>query len=145
MRTKDRRLKVGDFVLCFYPPNLKNKLSPPYIGPYRVMAKLGAVNYSIQKTPTTKPITVHVDHLKLFHTVNLPTAWSEERSGSQCETCTAGCDSDDGTGSVEGTVLADVEDNIVGAEDDETQTCTYRSRTLRNRRLPGRFKDYYMG
>ena len=50
VRTKDRHFRVGDFVLRFYPPNLKNKLSSPYIGPYRIMAKLGAVNYSIQKT-----------------------------------------------------------------------------------------------
>ena len=109
------------------------------------MAKLGAMNYSIQKTTTTKPITVHVDHLKLFHTANRPAAWSEERSGSHRETRTAERDSDDGAGSAEGAVLADGDDNIVGADDDETQTCTYRSCTLRNRRLPGRFKDYYMG
>ena len=33
----------------------------------------------------------------------------------------------------------------VEAQDDEPETYTYRSRTLRNRRLPGRFADYYMG
>ena len=84
------------------------------------MAKLGPVNYLIQKTPTTKPITVHMDHLTLFHTVNLPAAWSEEWSGSQSETRRAECDSDDRAGSAEGTVLADVDDNTIGADDDET-------------------------
>ena len=59
-------------------------------------------------------------------------------------THTAECDFDDGAGSAEGTVLAGVDDNIVGADDDDTQTCTYRPRTLHNRWLPGRFKDYYM-
>ena len=51
-----------------------------------MMENLGAVTYSIQKTPTIKPITVHVDHMKLFHTVNPPATWSEERSGSQHKT-----------------------------------------------------------
>ena len=39
--TKDRQYREGDFVLRFYPQNLKSKLNPPYIGPFWVMAKLG--------------------------------------------------------------------------------------------------------
>ena len=147
VRTKDRHFRVGDFVLRFYPPNLKNKLSSPYIGPYRIMAKLGAVTYSIQKTPSTRPITVHVDHLKLFHTVNPPVSWVERQSDSSHETCSVESDSNNGQGGVDGDVSVEVEgdDNTVEAQDDEPETYTYRSRTLRNRQLPGRYADYYMG
>ena len=51
VRTKSRQYKEGDFVLRLYIPNLRNKLNPPYIGPYRVMACLGDVTYKIQKSP----------------------------------------------------------------------------------------------
>ena len=109
------------------------------------MSKLGAVTYSIQKTPSTRPITVHVDHLKLFHTVNPPVSWVE--SDSSHETYSVESDSNNGQRGMDGDVSVEVEgdDNTVEAQDDEPETYTYRSRTLRNRRLPGRFADYYMG
>ena len=105
------------------------------------------MTYSIQKTPSTRPITVHVDHLKLFHNVNSPVSWAERQSDSSHKTCSVESDSNNGQGGVDGDVSVEVEgdDNTVEAQDDEPDTYTYRSRTLRNRRLPGRFADYYMG
>ena len=73
--TKNRQYREGVFVLRFYAPNLKNKLNSPYIGPFRIMARLGEVNYKIQRSPSSKAIVVHVDHLKPFHSHNTPAAW----------------------------------------------------------------------
>ena len=39
------------------------------------MARLGEVNYKIQRSPSSKAIVVHVDHLKPFHSHNTPAAW----------------------------------------------------------------------
>ena len=83
VRTKDRQYCEGDFVLRFYPPNLKSKLNSPYIGPFRVMAKLGDVTYKIQRTPQSKPVVVHVDHLKIFHADAPPKAWSSPEIDAQ--------------------------------------------------------------
>ena len=83
VRTKDRQYREGDFVLRFYPPNLKSKLNPPYTGPFRVMAKLGDVTYKIQRTPKSKPMVVHVDHLKMFHANTPPDIWPISEKGDQ--------------------------------------------------------------
>ena len=72
--TKNRQYKDGDFVLRFYALNLKNKLNSPYTGPFRIMTHLGEVNYKIQKSPSSKPLVVHVDHLKPFHSHETPVA-----------------------------------------------------------------------
>ena len=95
------------------------------------MAKLGAVIYSIQKTQSTRPITVHVDHLKLFHTVNGPVSRVERQSDSSHETCSVESDSNNGQGGVDGDVSVEVEgdDNTVEAQDDEPETYTYLSHT----------------
>ena len=76
-RTKNRQFKVGEFVLRFYQPNLRNKLNLPYVGLHHVLAKLGDVTYRIQKSPTSKPINVHVDHLNEYHTTTMPAEWKE--------------------------------------------------------------------
>lgn len=77
-RTKDQQFTVGEWVLRFYPPNLRNKLNPPYIGPYLVVKKLGEVTYQIQQKATSRPIAVHMDHLKIFRTMNPPPNWIEQ-------------------------------------------------------------------
>ena len=74
-RTKQRQFDIGDWVLRFYPPNLRNKLQSPYIGPYLVINKPGEVTYIIQRDPSQKPVTIHVDHLKRYYGVNLPKPW----------------------------------------------------------------------
>ena len=67
--------KLAIEVLRFYPPNLRNKLNPPYIGPYLVIGKPGAVTYSLQSMPAARTIFVHTDHLKKYHGHNIPVSW----------------------------------------------------------------------
>ena len=74
-RTKGREFQEGDWVLRFYPPKLRNKLNSPYIGPYKVLRKLGEVTYLLQLKPSYHPVAIHVDHLKLFRTEDTPVAW----------------------------------------------------------------------
>ena len=81
--TKDRQHCDGDFVLRFYPPNLKSKLNPPYIDPFRVMLKLGDVIYMIQRTPKSKAMVAHVDHLKMCHVNTPPDTWPASENGNQ--------------------------------------------------------------
>ena len=38
-----------------------------YIGPYRIERVINDVNYVIRRTPRARPVTTHVDKLKLFH------------------------------------------------------------------------------
>ena len=40
------------------------------------MAKHGNVTYSIQKSLASRPVVVHVDHLKLFNFEKVPEEWS---------------------------------------------------------------------
>ena len=74
-RTKGREFQEGDWVLRFYPPKLRNKLNSPYIGPYKVLRKLGEVTYLLQLKPSSHPVAIPVDHLKLFRTEDTPVAW----------------------------------------------------------------------
>ena len=65
-RAEPRKFNIGDWILRFYPPNLRNKLNPIYIGPYEVVAKPGVLTYSLRRPGERKCITVHVDHLKKY-------------------------------------------------------------------------------
>ena len=60
------KFKMGDSVWQFSPPNAKLKFGKPWEGPYLVTAKVNALCYRIQKTPTSRSTVVHVDHLKLY-------------------------------------------------------------------------------
>ena len=64
-RAMDQDFTVGQQVLRFYKPNLRNKLNPPYIGPYPVIEKMGEVIYKIAPQKG-KPVMVHVDHIKSY-------------------------------------------------------------------------------
>ena len=62
-----KTFKIGDWVLRTYPPNMsKNKLHYRNTGPYLVTDKVGEVNYVIQKSRTSGPITVHVNDIKEY-------------------------------------------------------------------------------
>ena len=41
------------------------------------MACLGDVTYKIKKSPDSRPIVVHADHLKRFHANGPPVTWGE--------------------------------------------------------------------
>ena len=56
---------VGDLVYREYLPQAReHKFSYPWKGPYKVMDRVGDVNYRIQLLEGGKQIVVHVDHLK---------------------------------------------------------------------------------
>ena len=82
-RTKQRQFDIGDWVLRFYQPNLRNKLQSPYIGPYLVINKPGEVTYTIQRDPSQKPVTIHVDHLKRYYGVRLPKSWLQLNAAAE--------------------------------------------------------------
>ena len=67
---KKRSFSVGQFVWYFYPRTPighASKWQRFYIGPYRIERVINDVNYVIRRTPRARPVTTHVDKLKLFH------------------------------------------------------------------------------
>ena len=157
VRTKDRQYCEGDFVLRFYLSNLKSKLNSPYIGPFRVMTKLGNVTYKIQRTPQSKPMVVHMDHLKIFHTDAPPEAWSSPEidvpyvllEGDSPEVGdTDGCDEDvsvDAKSSVGHTPESNAEPSILEKESGATPPAQqFPRRSSRKGCLPFHLCDYDM-
>ena len=136
-RTKDHRFREGDFVLRFYPPNRRNKLKPRFIGPFRVMAPLGDVTYSIQKSSNSKPVTVHVDHLKLYHTEQPIAIWSTQVPAMGEQDPEVEPRNDDGA-EVDGNFSEDETENR-----ENIDASTVR-RSNRKCRTPVHFSDYYM-
>ena len=64
--------EVGDWVLLFYPPIANKKLGMKFLGPYKVVRKIGDVSYEIEAHHTGKTKVVHVNHLKPYLTEILP-------------------------------------------------------------------------
>lgn len=129
-------------MLRFYPPNLRNKLLPPYIGPYLLMAKVGEVTYCIQQSPTSRPVAIHMDHLKYCRIVNPPEKWI----------CVAADLGTTGLAEEAGRVIVeperqrdtvhDMDDHAENPGDNfEKNQC----RSHRRCRLPAKFADYNMG
>ncbi|XP_063436328.1 protein NYNRIN-like [Mytilus trossulus] len=71
---KARSFETNDFVWRWSPSVAGVKFGRGWIGPFVVLEKLSDVLYRIQKLPQTKPIVVHVDHLKLYYG-ETPLAW----------------------------------------------------------------------
>ena len=69
---KEREFKIGDFVWRWYPPAISNKLGQGWTGPFKIMKKLSSVVYIIQKDISSKPLSIHVDHLKPYQGRNAP-------------------------------------------------------------------------
>ena len=46
-RAQDRNYETGEWMLLFYPPNHRNKLSLLYIGPYKIIGKPGLLTYTL--------------------------------------------------------------------------------------------------
>jgi Integrase core domain len=60
---------VGDRVLVFYPPGLVEegrKLRAPWMGPYRIMEKLGPVSFLLKAESTEEMARVHINRLRHF-------------------------------------------------------------------------------
>ena len=156
VRTKDRQFQVGDFVLRFYHPNLRNKLNPPFIGLFRVMGKHGEVTCCIQKTSTSKSLIVHVDHLKMFHSAKIPEAWASVSDASGQPQAVAlvgdkigegdnGYMSDDGASEPEG-LDGEFDSSAPTDPHDDTPNSPQQSYrpSKRRRCLPAHFRNFVM-
>ena len=128
-RTKLHQFRKGDWVLRFYPPNLRNKLKSLYIGPYLVIGQPGAVTYTLQRDPSHRPVTVHVDHIKRYHSENLPQSWLGSSAGDQSSGASGTTGQGDRSNAVTDTLL----DQYVPLR-----------RSSRRRQLPGRFANFDM-
>ena len=69
-----RNLSVGEWVYVLYPTELQLKVGKGWSGPFLTVKKLGDVNYVIQKSPESRKITLHVDHLKKYVHDDTPTS-----------------------------------------------------------------------
>ena len=139
-RTKNRQYKEGDFVLRFYAPNLKNKLNSPYTGPFRIMARLGEVNYKIQRSPSSKHLVVHVDHLKPFHSHETPVAWKSFTNRAVEEPTVE--ETRDNTSEI--SEESDVDNSVNQQVIEESDRPQISWRPVRTRKLPGHLADYYL-
>ncbi|XP_074040987.1 tropomodulin isoform X2 [Leptinotarsa decemlineata] len=69
-KSEERAFELGDLV---YLKNMatkigtSKKLSKPWIGPYRIMTRIGPVTYELRKVGTRQNQIVHVNRLKAFH------------------------------------------------------------------------------
>ena len=75
--TYHRSFEVGQWVYVLYPPESHRKLGRQWQGPMLVIHKLSPVNYIVQASPTSRKITLHVDHIKLYDHPDTPNSWVE--------------------------------------------------------------------
>ena len=73
-----RKFSKGDWVWRHYTPKANQKLGLAWDGPYLVLDVLTAWIYKIQKSSTTAPVNVHVDHLKPYEGSGQPRDWTIE-------------------------------------------------------------------
>ena len=77
-RVKAVQFKIGEFVY-YYSPRVQGgrgrKFRNLTSGPFRVMRKVNHVNYVIQKTPHSRPFTVHIDRLLRYWREEVPPCW----------------------------------------------------------------------
>ena len=74
-KATETEYQVGSFVWRFYPPFADKKLALGWIGPYLIIKKVSEVTYSLQKSPTSPVVNVHVDYIKSYLGENSPTPW----------------------------------------------------------------------
>ena len=72
---KTREFKEGDWVWRWYPPTANQKLGLGWVGPYLIVKRLSYLTYRIQKSEDSRPLVVHVDHLKPFAGTKHPRNW----------------------------------------------------------------------
>ena len=104
------------------------------------MAQLGEVTFSIQRRPNSKPFSVHVDQLKLYHTVDPPAIWAAEFHSLGDVTRESECDDGGEQDIVDDSSQVEANEEAVS----EVVVHNYPTRNVRRRQLPGRFKDYYL-
>lgn len=79
-KTNARSFQVGDFVWRWYPLTAKQKLGLGWIGPYNVVRKVTDFVYSVQKSPDSELVTLHVDHLKPYAFPEVLPSWKLDQS-----------------------------------------------------------------
>ena len=72
---KPREFKEGDWVWRWYPPTANQKLGLGWVGPYLIVKRLSYLTYRIQRSEDSRPLVVHVDHLKPFAGTKHPRNW----------------------------------------------------------------------
>jgi hypothetical protein len=72
---KPRKFYPEDFVWRLYPPTAGLKLGSGWTGPFKVLRKLTDATYEIQKTPKSKALVFHIDHLKPYKGILPPRNW----------------------------------------------------------------------
>ena len=78
-----RQFAKGGWVWRHYPPKANQKLGLSWDGPYLVLDVLTPWIYKIQKSPTTVPVNVHVDHLKPYEGSAQPRDWTVEENTTE--------------------------------------------------------------
>ena len=73
--TSERQFQVGTFVLRIYSPLAEKKVEIDWDGPFLVVKKISDLTYTIQKTPTSRPFNMNVNHLKSYLGENSPRPW----------------------------------------------------------------------
>ena len=83
---KPRAYSIGDWVWRWYPPTACQKLGLGWTGPYLVIKKISNLTYSIQKSPDSRIINVHVDHIIPYQGNNAPDNWLESNNNDHLPT-----------------------------------------------------------
>ena len=143
-RAKDRDFTVGQQVLCFYKPNLRNKLNPPYIGPYTVLEKMGEVTYKIAPQKG-KPVVVHVDHLKSYRAPQgiewyplEPPLDNDERASEEDATSVSGSLEEESAADNASSEMEEEGDAQIASAQDSQEL----GRGKRSRKTPRKFADF---
>jgi transposase InsO family protein len=72
---KPRKFEIGNWVWRWYPPKAGMKLGLGWTGPYLVVGIISEVTCSIQKSPQSPKVNVHIDHLKIYKGTHVPMSW----------------------------------------------------------------------
>ena len=70
-------MRLGILFGGVIPQNFGIALIGDWIGPYKVTAKFSSVTYEVQRTPRSKPFSVHVDHVKPYEGEQPPSEWMD--------------------------------------------------------------------
>jgi len=70
-KREDRRFKIGDKVLIYFPvtlPEKSKKLIKKWYGPYQVEEVQSPLNYRVKllNSPKSVPLTVHIERMKKY-------------------------------------------------------------------------------
>jgi len=81
VKAKPKEFHVGQWVSVYSPRRFLRrspKWQKSYGGPYLIVRRVGAVNYTVQKTRKSKPVVTHIDKMKLVRG-ETPRSWLSDR------------------------------------------------------------------